>query len=119
MSYSAICQTLSSLAEEEGIEPPLTVLETAALPLYYSSIFWAFLTAEVDYNTLLSDYASPIFLQNVTNYFALCFYISSVLNCDFYNSANKAGNPSKTYSNVALSLSHNVQFLHFLKKAFQ
>ena len=25
-------------AEEEGIEPPLTVLETAALPLYYSSI---------------------------------------------------------------------------------
>ena len=26
------------LAEEEGIEPPLTVLETAALPLYYSSI---------------------------------------------------------------------------------
>ena len=27
-----------SLAGEEGIEPPLTVLETAALPLYYSSI---------------------------------------------------------------------------------
>ena len=24
------------LAGEEGIEPPLTVLETAALPLYYS-----------------------------------------------------------------------------------
>ena len=26
------------LAGEEGIEPPLTVLETAALPLYYSSL---------------------------------------------------------------------------------
>lgn len=26
------------LAGEEGIEPPLTVLETAALPLYYSPI---------------------------------------------------------------------------------
>ncbi len=24
------------LAGEEGLEPPLTVLETAALPLYYS-----------------------------------------------------------------------------------
>ena len=31
-------KTQSLLAEEEGIEPPLTVLETAALPLYYSSI---------------------------------------------------------------------------------
>ena len=31
-------KTQSFLAEEEGIEPPLTVLETAALPLYYSSI---------------------------------------------------------------------------------
>ena len=26
------------MAPEEGIEPPLTVLETAALPLYYSGI---------------------------------------------------------------------------------
>lgn len=28
-------------AGEEGIEPPLTVLETAALPLYYSPILLA------------------------------------------------------------------------------
>ena len=26
------------MAPEEGIEPPLTVLETVALPLYYSGI---------------------------------------------------------------------------------
>ena len=28
------------LAPREGIEPPLTVLETAALPLYYPGIVW-------------------------------------------------------------------------------
>ncbi len=31
------------LAGEEGIEPPLTVLETAALPLYYSPICYCLL----------------------------------------------------------------------------
>ena len=31
-------QLLRLRAGEEGIEPPLTVLETAALPLYYSPI---------------------------------------------------------------------------------
>lgn len=30
-------------AGEEGIEPPLTVLETAALPLYYSPICYCLL----------------------------------------------------------------------------
>ena len=44
MEASVSIQSKKSLAktrlfaEEEGIEPPLTVLETAALPLYYSSI---------------------------------------------------------------------------------
>ena len=32
------------LAGEEGIEPPLTVLETAALPLYYSPSSLSLLT---------------------------------------------------------------------------
>lgn len=41
---------------EEGIEPPLTVLETAALPLYYSPVP-AFI-AEIDYSI-------PIFISQV------------------------------------------------------
>jgi hypothetical protein len=28
------------MAPEEGIEPPLAVLETAALPLHHSGIVW-------------------------------------------------------------------------------
>jgi hypothetical protein len=28
------------LAPVEGIEPPLTVLETVALPLYYTGVVW-------------------------------------------------------------------------------
>lgn len=36
---------------EEGIEPPLTVLETAALPLYYSPIYGRYLTDKGHYNT--------------------------------------------------------------------
>jgi hypothetical protein len=28
------------MAPVEGIEPPLTVLETVALPLYYTGIIW-------------------------------------------------------------------------------
>ena len=38
-----------SLAGEEGIEPPLTVLETAALPLYYSPIFVSSATDKWNY----------------------------------------------------------------------
>ena len=40
-------------AGEEGIEPPLTVLETAALPLYYSPMYFVSADAdERDYNTI-------------------------------------------------------------------
>ena len=53
-------------AEEEGLEPPLTVLETAALPLYYSSIYSVSLTAKVDYNIVYCNNAS---------YFFFAFYI--------------------------------------------
>lgn len=47
-----------SLAEEEGIEPPLTVLETAALPLYYSSILQKYLQPP----KMIIAY-SPLFMQ--------------------------------------------------------
>ena len=40
-SFKALANTLFSITEagEEGLEPPSTVLETAALPLNYSPVF--------------------------------------------------------------------------------
>ena len=46
-------------AGEEGIEPPLTVLETAALPLYYSPLLsFVKTTDKGNYSTMFVPYAS-------------------------------------------------------------
>ena len=62
-SYTNIFSTFL-IAGEEGIEPPLTVLETAALPLYYSPIVSApdhrCITNEMNYTTGHSCLASKI-----------------------------------------------------------
>ena len=52
-----------SLAGEEGIEPPLTVLETVALPLYYSPM-------DADYNTNINS-KCQVFIQNQNFLFCL------------------------------------------------
>lgn len=65
MSYANILSTFF-IAGEEGIEPPLTVLETAALPLYYSPIVSApdyqCITNEMNYTTDHSCLASKNFI---------------------------------------------------------
>ena len=48
-----------SLAGEEGIEPPLTVLETAALPLYYSPR----ISTENDYSIGILALARDFFIN--------------------------------------------------------
>ena len=48
------------LAGEEGLEPPLTVLETAALPLYYSPNYY-FLVKKAGDNWTAEMYYSMIF----------------------------------------------------------
>ena len=54
------------LTEEEGIEPPLTVLETAALPLYYSSLSnSASSVAEVDYS-IRQYYYARLFTKSIS-----------------------------------------------------
>ena len=71
-SYTNIFSTFF-IAGEEGIEPPLTVLETAALPLYYSPIVSApdyrCTTNEIDYTTGYSCLASKnlFFLHTIRN----------------------------------------------------
>lgn len=56
------------LAGEEGIEPPLTVLETAALPLYYSPVFLRWhRTNEGNYNIVTAVKASLFFIYYRAN----------------------------------------------------
>ena len=73
------------IAGEEGIEPPLTVLETAALPLYYSPIVSApdyrCITNEIDYTTSHSCLASKIlFFYALYLFFRVHHNVDRVLN---------------------------------------
>lgn len=52
---------LLTLAGEEGFEPPFTVLETAALPLYYSPMYLTIIANELYYNTSIIYLASKIY----------------------------------------------------------
>ena len=114
-SYINIFSTFI-IAGEEGIEPPLTVLETAALPLYYSPIVSApdyrCITNEIDYTTGHSCLASKIlFFYALYLFFRVHHNIDRILNASDTNYLDPAVLPAVLCTDIRDNAGSKAQLL--------